>query len=86
MGKEGDSTEGTKVLLRLGTTQLGGHQTAGEAVRRRLRGVALATKLGDDRPQRVLSRMEPSQTCASKSWERWGQWPGGPTWGGQGPN
>lgn len=49
MGKEGDSTEGTKVLLRLGTTQLGGHQTAGEAVRRRLRGAALATKLGDDR-------------------------------------
>lgn len=22
--------------------------------------------------------MEPRQTCTSKRWERWGQWPGGP--------
>lgn len=49
MEKEGDSSEGTKVLLRLGSIQLGGHQMAGEAIRPGLRDAALARKLGDAR-------------------------------------
>ena len=60
--------------------QPGGHQRAGEAIRSGLREGGSSQK-ATGRPQRVVSRTEPSQTCTSKSWERWGQWPGGATWG-----